>query len=133
MHVKKTFSNKTFNFFVVFILTIGFIMPYTAKAYKNISASDVRDLITTSSPVIIVDVRSPQEYYSGKIPTSINIPIEIFESQIKDKSIPKTTQIVVYCQKGNRSSRAAKILDDLGYTNVYNLGSIENWPYDLVK
>jgi len=43
-----------------------------------------------------------------------------------------TSTIIVYCRRGNRSSTAANLLIKLGYENVYDMGGITNWPYDLV-
>lgn len=133
MDIKK-FSLKIIIYIVISLfIMFGFILTSTAMAYKNISPSEVQDLISTATPMIIIDVRTPQEYSQGRIPTSINIPLNILKSEAQKKNIPKTTKIIVYCQRGTRSLEAAKILDDLGYTDVYNLGGIESWPYEIVK
>lgn len=133
MDIKK-FSLKVIIYIVISLfIMFGFILTSTAMAYKNISPSEVQDLISTATPMIIIDVRTPQEYSQGRIPTSINIPLNILKSEAQKKNIPKTTKIIVYCQRGTRSLEAAKILDDLGYTDVYNLGGIESWPYEIVK
>lgn len=133
MDIKK-FSFKIIIYIVISLfIMFGFILTSTAMAYKNISPSEVQDLISTATPMIIIDVRTPQEYSQGRIPTSINIPLNILKSKVQKKNIPKTTKIIVYCQRGTRSLEAAKILDDLGYTDVYNLGGIESWPYEIVK
>jgi phage shock protein E len=58
-----------------------------------------------------------------------NIKPEEAEKKLKDKDAP----IFVYCRSGNRSTSAASILVNLGYKNVYNLGGINNWPYEIVK
>ena len=69
----------------------------------------------------IIDVRSPQEYREGHIDGSISIP----DYQIKrdiEKHVPnKNELIVLYCSTGHRSQKAQQILEDLGYTNVYNV------------
>ena len=41
------------------------------------------------------------------------------------------TVILVYCRSGNRSKTASQALADLGYTNVYEFGGINTWPYDI--
>ncbi|MDF2533352.1 MAG: hypothetical protein K0Q65_2933, partial [Clostridia bacterium] len=41
--------------------------------------------------------------------------------------------IYVYCRSGNRSASASKILADLGYKNIYNIGGIATWPYETEK
>ncbi|MCY6356816.1 rhodanese-like domain-containing protein [Clostridium sp. ZS2-4] len=133
MKTKKFSFKKIMSVFISLFVMFGFILPSTAVAYKNISPSDVHDLISTSTPMIIIDVRTPEEYSQGRIPTSVNIPLNIFKNEVQSKNIPKSTKIIIYCQRGVRSSTAAKILDDLGYADVYNLGGIDNWPYEIVK
>jgi len=39
--------------------------------------------------------------------------------------------VLVYCRSGNRSKTASKALADLGYTNVYEFGGINDWPYEI--
>ncbi|MCY6369564.1 rhodanese-like domain-containing protein [Clostridium ganghwense] len=133
MYTKRLSFKKILSVVISLFLMIGFILSGTAKAYRNISPSDLKDLINASTPMIIVDVRTPQEHSTGRIPTSVNIPLDVLKTEIANKNVPKSTNIIVYCQSGNRSSKAAKLLDDLGYTNVYNLGGIKNWPYQIVK
>lgn len=71
--------------------------------------------------VILVDVRTPEEYDSGHIENAMNI--NWFDSNFADqiRSIDKEKTIYVYCKKGGRSAKAAMLLDSLGYSNVTNL------------
>ena len=43
------------------------------------------------------------------------------------RTIPKNSVLIVYCRSGNRSSQAANLLEELGYTEVYDLGAMSNW------
>ncbi|HCL03831.1 MAG TPA: rhodanese-like domain-containing protein, partial [Lachnoclostridium phytofermentans] len=45
----------------------------------------------------------------------------------------KNSILYIYCQSGARSARACQILSAKGYTNVYNLGGIMGWPYEIVR
>jgi rhodanese-related sulfurtransferase len=45
----------------------------------------------------------------------------------------KEAKIVVYCRSGRRSAEAAKVLKELGYKNVYDLGGINSWPYETIS
>ena len=79
----------------------------------------------------IIDVREDYEYKSGHLPNSYNIPLGDINS-ISLNNFSHTSTIIVYCRSGNRSSTAANLLIKLGYENVYDMGGITNWPYDLV-
>ena len=72
---------------------------------------------------ILLDVRTEEEYNSGHIEKSINIPLQRIEDSLKiinDKSTP----IYVYCRSGARSISATALLTSLGYSNVINIGGI---------
>ena len=72
---------------------------------------------------ILLDVRTPEEYQSGHIPGSNNIPLQtltIVTSVVKNKD----TILYVYCQSGARSRQATQALQQMGYTNINNLGGI---------
>lgn len=134
----KTSQNKRYPCFCVIffaLLITTMLLPYyTAKAYKEIKPVDVKSEINSPmSKMILMDVRTPEEYDSGHINKSINIPIQIFEEEIKAKNYSKNDFIVVYCKSGIRSKKAAQILDSLGFTNVYTLGGIMDWPYEITQ
>ena len=74
---------------------------------------------------VIIDVRTPHEYDSGKIPGSINIPVDRISSSIERiKSMRKP--VVLCCSSGARSSQAKYILRSAGLQEVYNGGSWES-------
>lgn len=69
----------------------------------------------------IIDVREPEEYATGHVNGSINIPpASLMGGAIELQHTPKDTPIVVYCRTGSRSNVALNILQHLGYTNVTN-------------
>ena len=70
---------------------------------------------------IIVDVRSPQEYKEGHIKNSISIPEYELKERAKKELNDKNQNIILYCSTGNRSRRAKKILEKMGYNKVFNL------------
>ena len=73
---------------------------------------------------VVIDVRTPDEFDVGHVQGSQNIEWENIQ-QIQD-SIKKDEKIYLYCRSGNRSGKATKILIDLGYKNVTNLGSLHS-------
>lgn len=69
---------------------------------------------------IILDVRTPQEFNSGHIKGSINIPVQSLSSQLK--KIKKDKPVITCCASGMRSATAASVLKSAGFTEVYNGG-----------
>jgi rhodanese-related sulfurtransferase len=82
--------------------------------------------------VIVVDVRSGQEYAGGHIEGAISIPLEEIAAKAAELLPDKDAVILVYCRSGMRSHAAAEALADMGYTLVYDFGGIQSWPYDIV-
>jgi phage shock protein E len=82
-------------------------------------------------PYILVDVRTPEEYEFGHIPTAINIPVS--EIGNRPPTQDRKALIVVYCRSGSRSATAARILRDLGYGNVVDFGAVSRWEKLLVE
>lgn len=81
---------------------------------------------------MLVDVRDKNEFAAGHIEGSRNIPLSQISkttSAIHDKSMP----IYVYCKTGSRSRKAASELEKMGYTNVKNIGGIDDFKGRLVK
>lgn len=78
--------------------------------------------------VIILDVRTQEEYDSGHIKNSVCLPNENIISE-PDILPDKSQEILVYCRSGNRSKQAAQKLADMGYENVLEFGGILDWPY----
>lgn len=71
--------------------------------------------------VFLIDVRNNQEYEEGHLNGAINISLYNIEKQIENIVKDKTDLIILYCSSGNRSKEAKKILENLGYQEVYNL------------
>jgi phage shock protein E len=71
----------------------------------------------------LLDVRTPEEYRTGHIPGSINLPVDNIRSA--ESALPdKNAHLYVYCLSGMRSSAAAHALNKMGYRKVTNLGGI---------
>lgn len=74
----------------------------------------------------LIDVRTPQEFAEGRIPGAINVPFEELAAHIADLG-PRDGEIIVYCEAGVRSARAASLLREKGFTHVYDLGAMSRW------
>ncbi len=96
------------------------VLELTANNYKELSAKEALKVISNINPVLI-DVRTTGEYESGHINNASLLPVQILSSNLDKLEKFKDEPILLYCQSGNRSTVAAKILIDNGFTNVYNL------------
>ena len=98
--------------------------------YQQISQEEAKEMMDTQD-VIILDVREQDEYDSGHIPGAILLPVGTIDEETAAEVIPeKDSTVLVYCRSGNRSKTASSALAELGYTNIYEFGGINTWPYE---
>lgn len=83
--------------------------------------------------VYIVDVREKSEFAEGHLLYAINVPLSIIDTIEDINVIDKDAKIIVCCRSGNRSKEAQSRLKKLGYADVYDMGGILDWPYEIVK
>lgn len=120
--------------FVAFVVFIGF-GPNAAGTgngqYRNISPQDGKSLIDSGEELILLDVRTPAENFASRIPNSVLIPVDVIEQEAASQLPDRDVIILVYCRSGRRSVTASlALVKKMGYTNVYNLGGIIDWPYE---
>ena len=101
-------------------------------AYQKISAEEAYEMMT-SQEVVVVDVRTREEYESGHIENAVLVPNESIGSEMPEALPDKEATLLIYCRSGRRSKEAAQKLLALGYQNVYDFGGVIDWPYELVK
>ena len=105
----------------------------TGKAtYHKISAEEAYEMMA-SQEVVVVDVRTREEYDSGHIENAVLVPNESIGSEMPEALPDKEATLLIYCRSGRRSKQAAEKLLELGYQNVYDFGGVIDWPYELVK
>ncbi|MBP5198237.1 MAG: rhodanese-like domain-containing protein [Lachnospiraceae bacterium] len=75
---------------------------------------------------VLIDVREQDEYGSGHIPGSKNVPLSSI-GMISNVAPDKNTPLFVYCLSGGRSSSATSALVKMGYTTVNNIGGISGY------
>ena len=95
-----------------FLISLITVLTFSIKSDENLN-------------ILIVDVRTPQEFQISNIEGSINIEWQNI-LDISSVANKKDYKIVLYCRSGNRSGKAAKILKGNGFTNVVNAGSIND-------
>ena len=111
---------------IMSITCFNFFCVGQQLVYKTISVSDARVMMQSSSNVLVVDVRTPQEYVKGHLEGAINIPLS--DLPLRIGGLEQNRPILVYCRTGHRSAQASSILVKAGFTKVYNLeGGITAW------
>lgn len=99
-------------------------------AYQQITQEEAKEMMD-SQEVVILDVREQDEYDGGHIPGAVLLPVSTINEETAAGVIPdKDATVLVYCRSGNRSKTASSVLADLGYTNIYEFGGINTWPYE---
>lgn len=146
--MSKRVKNRNIIFLIAALLLIGILSGCSNVAnegnkenstvskqasFTNITPEEAKKRLDSEKEIILLDVRTKEEYDTGHIKDSILIPVDNLKQEAEGKLKDKEAPIFVYCRSGNRSTAAAKILVELGYKNVYNLGGINKWPYEVVK
>ena len=103
----------------VYMIEKNFELKRSFDDNKDITKDDLDSYIKQGATII--DVRSPQEYREGHIDGAISIPDYQIKKEIEKQLPNKDKLIVVYCTTGHRSQKSQQILEDIGYTNVYNV------------
>ena len=101
--------------------------------YQQISMKEAVSIMETEDNYIILDVRTKEEYQEKHIPGAVNLPNETIGTEDIPELPAKEQLILVYCRSGNRSKQAAKKLSALGYTNIIEIGGINDWTGDTVS
>jgi rhodanese-related sulfurtransferase len=111
-------------------LTLAVVLAIGVAAYlvfgrgREIQGGDARKLVAAGARLL--DVRSPEEYARGHLPGALNIPVQELDRRVAEVG-PTDGELVVYCRSGHRSSRAAEILRQHGFSKVHNLGPMTAW------
>ena len=103
-----------------------------ASVLTKITAEKAKEMIVSMKELVILDVRTQEEYEEGHIEGAILIPDYEIAAMAEDMLTDKNATLLVYCRSGRRSALAAESLYELGYTSVYDFGGILDWPYEVV-
>jgi rhodanese-related sulfurtransferase len=101
-------------------------------AVPRISPAEAKELMGKGA--LVVDVRdAPEIEESGKVAGALHVSRGMLEfradpdSPYHNKIFGKETTVILYCASGGRSALSGKVLKDLGYRRVYNLGAFKDW------
>jgi rhodanese-related sulfurtransferase len=113
--------------------TVKAMMQAANAEVPRISLEKARELIAQKK-ALVVDVRdAPEVEKTGKIAGSLHVSRGMLEfradpeSPYFDKQFDKNRPVVVYCASGGRSALSGKVLKEMGFREVYNLGAFKEW------
>jgi len=109
------------------------MMEAANAAVPKITSAQAREMMAKGN-VLVVDVRDATEVEkSGKVAGAVNVSRGMLEfradpdTPYHDKNFAKNKPVILYCASGGRSALSGKVLKDMGYGEVYNLGAFKDW------
>jgi rhodanese-related sulfurtransferase len=109
------------------------MMEAANAAVPRVTPAEAKAMIAKGNTVVI-DVRdAPEVEKTGKIQGALHISRGMLEfradadTPYHDKNLTKDKTVVVYCASGGRAALSGKVLKDMGYAKVFNLGSFKDW------
>jgi len=121
---------KLFPKFLIALLTVS-LFSCKGQTSKNVIEIDPKTFSQKIAAVTnsqVIDVRTPEEFAAGHLDQAINIDWldDNFEANVQ--KLDKTKPVFVYCKTNTRSPRAARKLEELGFTTIYNMqGGLLKW------
>src|SRR5262245_47196788 len=109
------------------------MMESANAAVPRITPAQAKEMIAKED-TLVIDVRdAPEVEKSGKIAGAIHVSRGMLEfradpeTPYHDQNFSKLKTVIVYCASGGRSALSGKVLKDMGYSEVYNLGAFKDW------
>ncbi len=99
----------------------------------NISSDDVLKKIAAKENILLLDVRTEEEFSEGHLENATHIPLQELNERINELEQFKGKEIIVYCRSGNRSKTATSILQTKGFHAVNMEGGIKQWNGKIVQ
>lgn len=119
--------NIVSKFFVILLLIFSACKQEVTEGVYLVTSEEMEELLLMDE-VQLIDVRTPGEYKDGYIQNAVNM--NFFDSDFDEKinTLDKDKPTCVYCKKGGRSAKAAKMMKEKGFKKVYDLkGGITEW------
>ena len=112
----------------IILFSFTFLACSNGQNSSSLSAKEFQDKITELGNVVILDVRTPDEFKGGTIENAVNADITSYDFTNVVQTLDKSTPVMVFCLSGGRSKDAAKALRNMGFNTVYELkGGILKW------
>ena len=105
------------------------LLSQKAQTYKLVSPKETQGLVHQDSTVLLLDVRTPEEYNNdlGHVAATMLIPVQELEKRLTELEPYKGKTIIAICRSGNRSGKAAELLTRHGFTAMNMEGGMIRW------
>ena len=101
---------------------------------QTINVTDFATKLKASTGAQLVDVRTPQEFAEGHLQNALNVNYNANDFAEQIAKLDKTKAVYVYCRSGGRSGSAVRQMQEMGFTEIYNMdGGILSWKGEVVK
>jgi rhodanese-related sulfurtransferase len=115
------------------VTSVKQMMEAANAAVPRLTAAQAREMMAKGN-TLVVDVRdAPEVEKTGKVAGAVHVSRGMLEfradpeTPYHDKNFTKDKSVVLYCASGGRAALAGKVLKDMGYAQVYNLGAFKDW------
>ena len=114
-------------------LSVKQMLEAANAAVPKITQQKAREMMEMGN-TLVVDVRdAPEIEKSGKVKGAVHVSRGMLEfradpdSPFHDKNFARDKNVILYCASGGRAALAGKVLKDMGYDHVYNIGGFKDW------
>lgn len=121
---------KRIKLILVMFFAAGIAMSCNAQEKPNVTLIDWNEAKTAMAKkdIVLVDVRTPEEYNSGTVEGAENIDFLDESFREKFSNYDKEKPVYIFCQSGNRSGKAANVLSEMGFEKIYDIeGGYRDW------
>ncbi len=117
---------KTIGIIILIVLSLTTACGKATNSYQTINLDKAKQMIEENPEVIVLDVRTLEEFNEGHIPNALLYPVQEIETRLTELDKEKT--YIVVCRSGNRSRTASNILAENGFKHIYNTsGGMSQW------
>lgn len=120
---------------VMVLVVIGLAMSFMSRGDSKglVSYEELQQKLTDKAPIVLLDVRTQEEFDNGHIPGALLLPYDEIDQKAAQLLPEKEKEIIIYCRSGRRSAIAKDSLEALGYTNVKDFGGMNRWQGQVEK
>jgi len=111
--------NWTYAFFALAVLALFLLIKRSGQISSKAASEQLK------KGAMVIDVRTAAEFSARHLPRAINIPLSEVEELTPRRVKDKDKVLLLHCQSGARSGAAKRVLESMGYTQVFNMGSYE--------